>query len=159
MKEFENEVQDLVEANNEKQNNAENEVSDDEIDEALNKARAKAGDSLMKKHQEMYLLKSRNTKAIISEWRKKDGPASAIYKVKINLFNEEGTIPYYKTLTDETIDEAADLFDKLFSQDPEQTYISFEKGNIHINGESPEGIARKMGNSMGLDINGIENGK
>ena len=156
MKEFENEVQDLVEANNEKQNNAENEVSDDEIDEALNKARAKAKDSLMKKHQEMYLRKSRNTKAIISEWRKKDGPASAIYKVKINLFNEEGTIPYYKTLTDETIDEAADLFDKLFSQDPEQTYFSFEKGNIHINGESPEGIARKMGNSMGLDINGID---
>ena len=66
MKEFENEVQDLVEADNKKQNNAENEVSDDEIDEALNKARAKAGDSLMKKHQEMYLLKSRNTKAIIS---------------------------------------------------------------------------------------------
>ena len=156
MKEFENEVQDLVEANNEKQNNAENEVSDNEIDEALNKARAKAGDSLMKKHQEMYLRKSRNTKAIISEWRKKDGPASAIYKVKINLFNEEGTIPYYKTLTDETIDEAADLFDKLFSQDPEQTYFSFEKGNIHINGESPEGIARKMGNSMGLDIDDID---
>ena len=156
MKEFENEVQDLVEANNEKQNNAENEVSDNEIDEALNKARAKAGDSLMKKHQEMYLRKSRNTKAIISEWRKKDGPASAIYKVKINLFNEEGTIPYYKTLTDETIDEAAALFDKLFSQDPEQTYFSFEKGNIHINGESPEGIARKMGNSMGLDIDDID---
>ena len=156
MKEVEFDEQVLVEANNEKQNNAENEVSDDEIDEALNKARAKAKDSLMKKHQEMYLRKSRNTKAIISEWRKKDGPASAIYKVKINLFNEEGTIPYYKTLTDETIDEAANLFDKLFSQDPEQTYISFEKGNIHINGESPEGIARKMGNSMGLDINDID---
>ena len=156
MKEVEFDEQVLVEVDNKKQNNAEIEVSDDEIDEALNKARAKAGDSLMKKHQEMYLLKSRNTKAIISEWRKKDGPASAIYKVKINLFNEEGTIPYYKTLTDETIDEAADLFDKLFSQDPEQTYFSFEKGNIHINGESPEGIARKMGNSMGLDINGID---
>ena len=160
MKEVELDDQVLVEANNEannkKQNNAEIEVSDDEIDEALNKARAKAKDSLMKKHQETYLRKSRNTKAIISEWRKKDGPASAIYKVKINLFNEEGTIPYYKTLTDETIDEAAALFDKLFSQDPEQTYCSFEKGNIHINGESPEGIARKMGNSMGLDIDDID---
>ena len=156
MKEVELDEQVLVEANNEKQNNAEIEVSDDEINEALNKARAKAKDSLMKKHQETYLRKSRNTKATISEWRKKDGPASAIYKVKINLFNEEGKAPYYKTLTDETIDEAAALFDKLFAHDVEHDYFSFERGNIHINGESPEKIARDMGNSMGLDIDDID---
>ena len=136
--------------------NVEIEEKDEEKVDALKGLNGKAQDALMRMHQEGYLRRSRNTKATISELKKKDGPASAIYDVKINLLNEEGEIPYYKTLTDETIDEAAALFDKLFSQDPEQTYFSFERGNIRINGESPEKIAREMGNSMGLDIDDID---
>ena len=147
MKEWELDDQVLVEANN--KNN------EDKVDE-LKGVRNKAQDSLNKMHEEGYLRKSQNTKATISEWRKKDGPASAVYEAKINLFNEEGKAPYYKTLTDETIDEAAALFDKLFLQDREQTFFSFNGRNICVNGETPEGIARDMGKSMGLDLIDID---
>lgn len=133
---------------------------DDRENKGLEESKRKAQAELDKKLDEGYKLRAKNTKDIISELGKKGGPGSSIHDVKINILNEEGKLPDYKTLTDEVIDEAAELFDKLFNRDKNQSYFHMQESdyssNYAVNGVGSRKNARIMLEEMGVDPGDID---